>query len=303
MDSTALQKMTQPQMLDRINAARFPSELTAPDKRLLAMVAITYGFDPLMGEITIYQGRPYVSIDGRRRKAQETGHYTGLKKRPATQEERAAWQIPDGDYFFKAEVYVKGGGFNCFEGWGRVRKAETKPGSTRQGDTTSTYKPIQFDPQGMAAKRAEAQALRAAFHIPLPSLEARGTEDDDTPPVNLETGEIIDTTLVEPDPAQAEEDIKNFFDDGTPKVTPAPVAETPPAPTQATVKPPQAEKTSQVPTTRKGLFEWAIRHGKTYSATWCINQCGFSNLQELDNTPEVIKKAYDTIREITGWTS
>jgi len=212
MDSTALTKMDQPAMMQRIDAARFPQELKPEDKKLLAMVAVTYGFDPLMGEITIYQGRPYVSIDGRYRKAQETGNLVGVKTRPATKEEYEAWRIPEDDYFFHCDVFIKGGGLNSFEGWGRVRLAETKPGSTRQGDTTSTYKPIQGNPQRMAEKRAEAFALRKAFHINLPSIEDVGTVDEDSGvTVDIETGEIIDGEIVQSDIAQAEADSAEYF--------------------------------------------------------------------------------------------
>jgi len=86
MDSKALTKLTDGQMMARVTMAKFPQELTALEKNILVKVAKTYGFDPLMGEITIYQGRPYVSIDGRYRKAQETGQLNGIESRPATKE-------------------------------------------------------------------------------------------------------------------------------------------------------------------------------------------------------------------------
>jgi len=169
MDSKALMLMDENTMLARVNMAKFPQDLTVPDKKLLAVAAITYGFDPLMNEISIYQGRPYVSIDGRYRKAQETDKLDGVETRPATKQEREDWQIPEGDYFFRAEVYVKGAS-RAFVGWGRVRKSETIGG---QG-----FKPVETNPQRMAEKRAEAQSLRKAFHIPIPSLEEIGMEDD-----------------------------------------------------------------------------------------------------------------------------
>ena len=193
MDSNALMTMPEAAMMKRVEMARFPQELTVADKRLLAQVAITYGFDPLMGEVTIYEGRPYVSIDGRYRKAQETGRLDGVETRPASKKEKEDWQIPEGDWFFRSEVYVKDAS-HPFIAWGRVRASETRPGSRRQGDTTSTYKPIQNNPQRMAEKRAEAQALRKAFHIPLPSVEDIGSPDYDAESVEVDvtTGEITE---------------------------------------------------------------------------------------------------------------
>ena len=194
MDSTALIKMEPGQMMERIEMAKFPKDLTTPEKKMLAQVAITYGFDPLMGEITIYQGRPWVSIDGRYRKAQETGKLDGVSTRPATKQEREDWQIPDGDYFFRSEVYVKEARFP-FVAWGRVRGSETQGGKG--------YTPVETNPQRMAEKRAEGQALRKAFHIPLPSIEDIGSPDygieSTAIEVNTDTGEIVETPSEPPE--------------------------------------------------------------------------------------------------------
>lgn len=185
MDSNQLTVMDEQTMLRRVEMARFPQDLTKPDKTLLAQVAITYGFDPLMGEVSIYQRRPYVSIDGRYRKAQETGQLDGVETRPATKQEKEDWQIPEGDYFYRSEVYLKGS-TRPFVAWGRVHKAETVGGKG--------FKPVEKNPQRMAEKRAEAQALRKAFHIPLPSVEDIGSPDYDADStaveVDTDTGEI-----------------------------------------------------------------------------------------------------------------
>jgi len=161
METTALQKLDPKQMMERVNQAHFPKDLTIADRQLIAKVAIEYGLDPLFNELMIYQGRPYVTIDARRRKAQEAGNLDGISARPATREERKARQVNDGDYLFVAEVWVKGAS-HPFEGWGTVRAAETKG---------NEFLPIVKDPAAQAEKRAEAQALRRAFHIPLPSFE------------------------------------------------------------------------------------------------------------------------------------
>ena len=161
METTTLQKLDPDQMLQRVNQARFPKDLTLVDRQLIAKISIEYGLDPIFGELMIYQGRPYVTIDARRRKAQETGLLDGISARPATKAERHARQVSDGDYLFVAEVWVKDA-THPFEGWGTVRAAETKG---------SEFLPIVKDPAAQAEKRAEAQALRRAFHLPLPSFE------------------------------------------------------------------------------------------------------------------------------------
>ena len=161
MKSTALQELKPQQMLERVNQARFPKDLTAAERQLMARVSIDYGLDPLFCELMIYQGQPYVTINARRRKAQETETLDGINSRPATKEEREARGVPEGDYLFMAQVWVKGAS-HPFEGWGRVRAAETK------GDP---HLPIVKDPAAQAEKRSEAQGLRRAFHLDLPSVE------------------------------------------------------------------------------------------------------------------------------------
>lgn len=167
MDSNSLTMMTQEKMLERIKQVKFPKDLSVKEEQMLAEVARSYGLDPLMGELSIYQGRAYVQIDGRYRKAQETNELDGVDTRPATQKERIAWDIPDGDYFFRAEIYRKGAS-RAFVGWGRVRKDEIEKAEKGKG---ADFLPLATNPQRMAEKRAEAQGLRKAFHIPLPSAE------------------------------------------------------------------------------------------------------------------------------------
>ena len=161
METKALTKLDPQAMMERVNQARFPQDLTIADRQLIAKISIEYGLDPLFNELMIYQGRPYITIDSRRRKAQETGLLDGINARPATKAEKVARRIPEEDYLFIAEVWVKGAS-HPFEGVGRVRAEET---------TGDKHLPIVKDPAAQCEKRAEAQALRRAFHLPLPSFE------------------------------------------------------------------------------------------------------------------------------------
>lgn len=192
METTALQKLDEKAMLERVNKAKWPADLKPEDKQIIVKVATEYGLDPLFGELMVYQGRPYVTIDARRRKAQETHLLDGVSSRPATAEERTARQVPEGDYLFYCEVWVKGAS-HPFIGWGQVRKSETKG---------NEHLPIVKDPMFMAEKRSEAQALRRAFHIPLPSAE------------EIIEGEFIDVTPPKsgPDKKKPAAAIKNGYD-------------------------------------------------------------------------------------------
>lgn len=182
MDSTALTKMLPKDMEARVAIGKFSSDLAPIERKHLAMLAINYGFDPAMGEMTIYQGRPYISIDGRYRKAQETGKLAGVNTVPATPEEYKAWKIPEEDYFFKAVVKKReNGNVDEYTGWGRVRAAETHG---------KGFRPVESNPQRMAEKRAESQALRKAFHIDLPGIS-------DFEDIGVDDPNIIESTARE----------------------------------------------------------------------------------------------------------
>jgi len=160
--STALMAMSETTMIERVDKAKFIKDLSSAEKKRLALVCITYGFDPIMGEMTIYEGNPYVSVDGRYRKAQETGLLMGVESRPATKDERAMWEINTEDKFFRAVVKKLVGGTTAeFVGWGRVTAGEI--------ERANKYIPVSTNPMRMAEKRAEVQALRKAFSIPLPA--------------------------------------------------------------------------------------------------------------------------------------
>lgn len=214
VDSKSLMTMDEASMIQRVQTAvaKWPQEMDARAIKLLAKVAITYGLDPLMSEVVLYQGRPFIGIDGRYRKAQETGRLMGVETRPATEEERKAWKIPEADYFFRSTVKAKPDKASDFVaefiGWGRVRAAEMDTPASGKGG----FRPLEVNPQRMAEKRAEAQALRKAFHIPLPSAEEIGSGEH----IDEDTGEIIEgeaTVIEEPrqsgeaEPEQPVEDI------------------------------------------------------------------------------------------------
>ena len=177
--TTQLQRYSEKEMVVRINQAKFPQELSVKEKDLLATAAVTYGLDPIMGELTIYQGKPFVSIDGRLRKAHGSGLFDGIESRPATEEERKARGTSPGNKLWRSEVFKKG----CsrgFVGWGEVREHEMKG---------NAFLPTVSWPDRMAEKRSQTMALRLAFYLPLPSFEEA---QEETPgPVKTEVIEMI----------------------------------------------------------------------------------------------------------------
>lgn len=224
MDTKALMKMDTATMLARIGQAKFPKDLTKQEIALMSEVSISYGLDPLMQELMIYQGNPYPTINARYRKAQETGKFDGINTSPATEEECKARHAKEGDYLYRAEVWVKGAS-HPFVGWGRVRAAET---------IGNPHLPIVKDPDRQAEKRAEAMGLRKAFSMPVPfqsweefqEQRAESAIDVEYRVIDKKTGEITETEPIKGAPERIQVDAEETIPEETET---EPESETPPA--------------------------------------------------------------------------
>jgi hypothetical protein len=102
-----------------------------------------------LGEIMLYQGKPYITIDGRIRIAHNSGLLNGIDPQPASSMDRARYQVKEGEHLWKCYV-LKKGALKPFVGWGHVRLNDRNPVSKSH-------------PQEMAKKRAKYDALRLAF--------------------------------------------------------------------------------------------------------------------------------------------
>ena len=198
MKGVELEKLTEPQMLERVNLARFPQDLTIPQKKIVAKVSIDYGLDPLMDELTIIHGALYVTMSARLRKAQETDRFNGISTRPATDDEKKGRRYADEDDLWIAEVRVKDADFP-FVAYGGVKKKEvdkaTAIATSHRRDPEAL--PLVKDSAQHAEKRAICRALKMAFHLPLPSAEDIGSEENGAESSVV----IIEGEKVEPKPA------------------------------------------------------------------------------------------------------
>mgnify|MGYP001564355809 FL=1 len=150
-------------------AGLFPKDMTQMQSIQLSRLAIAYGLDPFAGEIILYQGRPYVTIDGRTRVAQEHHAYDGMEIDPATAEQAEAFGIKEGEQLWVARVWRKDRRFP-FVGYGR------SGGPSDNNPVSKTWK------QEMAQKRAKHRALRDAFPMPIPGYEDQYHPDSDPDP-------------------------------------------------------------------------------------------------------------------------
>jgi len=125
-------------------------KLTAKEQTFfLATLGQHIGVRAELGEIILYQGKPYITIDGRLRIAHETGLLDGIDVRPATQMEFTNYGCETGDYLWRVYVFKKGSR-RPYTGWGHVKANDRNP-------VAKTH------PRELAKKRAKYDGLRTAF--------------------------------------------------------------------------------------------------------------------------------------------
>mgnify|MGYP001571484523 CR=1 FL=1 len=156
-------------VVDQTGVARAP---TGNEIALLVDYCLTYGFDPLMREVILFQGSPYVQIDGLRRKAQETGKYRGLKMEPIMDPNvKIAVGFGADDIVFKGTISkVENGEVSTFERYGGVARWEIDKMSEK--DPKKHRYPIVADrPSDMAQNRLERDLIRIAFQFTFPGVQ------------------------------------------------------------------------------------------------------------------------------------
>ena len=161
------------QMRERVKRAAgigvFPGQTTSEQQLVLANVAVVYGLDPLMGELIPYQGRPFITIAGRRRLDAVAGHKPGIKFRFLTPDEDAGYKgagvLEDGDLVQVCMLTLESG--REVEAFGKVTLLEREARSNNGDRLRSPV--VAANPIEMAQKRAERRAREMAYGpVPLP---------------------------------------------------------------------------------------------------------------------------------------
>lgn len=201
----------------------------AREIRALAVIAVKFGLHPLANEVMLYEGRPFITINGRRRLAERSGQLNATQPQIVTdRDERAALggRRP-GDIVARCQVYRKGserptvqyGIVRAHERWPSENEAsrlgidQTKLNEAHAGgdpdkifdlitNPTGKARPVVIYPEIMAMKRAESRALDGLASIGLPTFD----EEIGAP---LDNGGPLPPGLTTPDealppPAEAE---------------------------------------------------------------------------------------------------
>jgi hypothetical protein len=126
-----------------------PSQL-----EVIYLLCRRYRLDPLT-DLTLYEGRPWLTIDGRVRLMRRHPEYRGYTCRPLTVAEKEEWGYATDDVVI--ECTIRTSTWGEISARGRVSRAEFE-GKQARSNAVAKVHPVE-----MAEKRAIARAERAAF--------------------------------------------------------------------------------------------------------------------------------------------
>jgi len=151
-NGTAL-ALSDKQIRTRLEVAKQPGygleEASSAQLNLIYLLCQRYRLDPLF-HITLFRGRPWVTIDGRIELAKRHPEYRGFRTRPLTKDEKVAWDYRPDDLVVECTISTNS--------WGDITSRGKVTAQERQKNT-----PVGSNPQEMAEKRAIARAARLAF--------------------------------------------------------------------------------------------------------------------------------------------
>ncbi|HYW87221.1 MAG TPA: hypothetical protein VFB50_05600 [Chloroflexota bacterium] len=141
--------------LDVAAAAGFGLVNATPEQlQGIYLLAVKYDVDPL-SDITLYQGRPWWTIDGRVRLMRRHPEFAGYATRPLSREEKEAWMYAADEVVVECTIRTKR--------WGEISaRGKVTPSEFSRQPVAKSH------PQEMAEKRAIARASRMAFGTDMP---------------------------------------------------------------------------------------------------------------------------------------
>src|SRR5215471_3963577 len=187
-NGTAL-ALSDKQIRTRLEVAKQPGygleDATPAQLNLIYLLCQRYRLDPLF-HITLYRGRPWVTIDGRIELAKRHPEYRGFRTRPLTKDEKAAWDYRADDLVVECTIATKS--------WGDI-SSRGKVTAQERGKAT----PTGSNPQEMAEKRAIARAARLAFGQSAYLDEDEAEQERNDPQRQAQLAQRYDEIFAEPE--------------------------------------------------------------------------------------------------------
>jgi hypothetical protein len=146
--------------------ARFGLQDATPAQlNIIYMVARRWALDPI-NELTLFEGRPFITLDGRLQLARRNPDYRGYKTRPLSRQEKEDWGYEPDDVVVECTVLTHTHGEITERGC--VRRGEIDGARARSKDSGKRAAPVGIYGPEIAEARAIKRATRAAFGQDIP---------------------------------------------------------------------------------------------------------------------------------------
>lgn len=160
----AVRKMTDKQIRTRMDLNRQAGygleKATTAQLNIIFLLCQRYKLDPV-SDITLFEGRPFITIDGRLRLLRRHAEYRGFDCRPMRADEKVMWGYESDDIV--VEACIRTATWGEIKARGKVTRAEVDGARERAERDRRRPAPIGVHPVEIAEKRAIARAERAAF--------------------------------------------------------------------------------------------------------------------------------------------
>ena len=176
------------QRIDMNKSARYGlQDATAAQLNVVFIVGKRYDLDPLW-DITLFEGRPWITLDGWLKIIRRHPEYLGFEQRPLTEAEKVEGGWEADSIVWATTIRTKSWGE--IVQWGKVLRTEVDDAVARAAANRRRAAPIGVHPVEICQKRSLARAARAAFGMDTPD------EEQITEIVEAEMTERTDPQLV-----------------------------------------------------------------------------------------------------------
>lgn len=158
-------------------AARYGLETaTSAQLNIIYTLALRWGLDPVT-DLTLYQGRPFITIEGHLRLLRKHPEYRGFAQRPLSESEKELWGYDPTDVV--VETCVRTATWGDIVQRGLVTRAEIDQARAAAERSGKAAAPVATHYVALAEKRSLARAHRAAFGQDVPDDETIDQELED----------------------------------------------------------------------------------------------------------------------------
>lgn len=211
-ETRAIQAFTDRQLKQRIElnkAARFGLEsATAAQLNVVFILCKRWQLDPVT-DLTLYQGHPWITLEGHLRLLQRHPDYRGFEQRPLSKDEKLAWGYEADDLVVATTIRTAQWG--DITQWGKVSRTEINEARDRAADERKRTAPVGMHPVEMAQKRSLARTQRAAF-----GMDSLPSDEDIEREMSDEMARRTDPVRVEANAAEYDRIMAPFTEDTQP---------------------------------------------------------------------------------------